>query len=180
MTATCDAPSCDRPIKGRGLCEMHLVRLRRLGAIDLQPVTGIKCEQCGSEVPPSSYGRKYCSKDCKMKRDRRVYYERHGEKVRERARNFSQSDRGQDLTLRRRYGISLADRQCLVDEQGGHCYFCPSTGPLFVDHDHETGEVRGLLCRSCNVLLGRIGDGSAELMNEILAYLRLAPTRRLS
>ena len=55
-------------------------------------------------------------------------------------------------------------------EQAGRCFIC-GTGPgkrwgvLCVDHDHETGAVRGLLCHACNSFLGRIKDDPTTLVN---------------
>ena len=58
-----------------------------------------------------------------------------------------------------RYKLSAADYYALLDIQGGRCAIChvPSEQMgerLAVDHNHETGEVRGLLCRPCNAALG--------------------------
>lgn len=55
-----------------------------------------------------------------------------------------------------RTGIDLAEYERLLAAQGGHCALCPNeprTRRLHVDHDHRTGEVRGLLCYSCNRIL---------------------------
>jgi hypothetical protein len=41
---------------------------------------------------------------------------------------------------------------------------------FFIDHDHETGEVRGLLCRACNTLLGCVQD-DAKLLGRAINYL---------
>ncbi|WP_461522161.1 endonuclease VII domain-containing protein [Porticoccus sp.] len=49
----------------------------------------------------------------------------------------------------------------LFAEQGGVCAICeskPKRRRLSVDHDHDTGEIRGLLCNQCNLHLGGIGD----------------------
>jgi Recombination endonuclease VII len=65
--------------------------------------------------------------------------------------------------LKRDYGITLEQYVALWLEQGGLCALCrqPEVGTyrgvvrmLSVDHDHETGQIRGLLCGSCNVALG--------------------------
>lgn len=60
----------------------------------------------------------------------------------------------------------------LVAEHGNHCAVCketPSDG-LRVDHDHETGAVRGLLCRNCNVALGLLKD-RRDRVAALLDYL---------
>ena len=52
--------------------------------------------------------------------------------------------------------------QGMLDRQGGVCALCeapPTPGKdLCVDHDHRTDRIRGLLCDSCNVSLGRFND----------------------
>lgn len=59
-----------------------------------------------------------------------------------------------EYELRSRYGISSEEYDRLLQEQGGACAICAGSCPtgrrLAVDHDHETGRVRGLLCATCN------------------------------
>ena len=66
------------------------------------------------------------------------------------------SDR--DAHLRRKYGIGIDDYDRMFVEQEGRCAICgepgPDQGSLHVDHDHASGQVRGLLCVSCNNALG--------------------------
>lgn len=73
-------------------------------------------------------------------------------------------DRGQGKVCRAR----------LVAERGNHCAVCkePPSDGLRVDHDHQTGQVRGLLCRNCNVALGLLKDDRdrvADLLNYLTA-----------
>lgn len=73
----------------------------------------------------------------------------------------SQSKR--DAYLIKTYGISLAQFETLLSKQGFVCAVClksPKEGKnLCVDHDHKTGEIRGLLCNYCNRrLIGRHRD----------------------
>jgi len=77
----------------------------------------------------------------------------------------------------RRFGITAAEYQDLLNEQGGGCAICgrePGTtgvGRHHVDHCHQTGVVRGVLCSECNLGLGKFGDDPARL--EVAAlYLR--------
>jgi len=64
----------------------------------------------------------------------------------------------------------------MLKEQGGGCAICGETKPLkgknylCVDHCHETGEVRGILCHACNTGLGKFKD-SPELLHTAINYL---------
>ena len=75
--------------------------------------------------------------------------------------------------LKRQYGLTPEDEAKMLAEQGGVCAICRQpeimkhkrTGELLalaVDHCHETGVNRGLLCRWCNTALGMFGDSSAR------------------
>lgn len=77
---------------------------------------------------------------------------------------------------RRKYGVTQQDYDDRVFAQNGVCAICgkPETRvvgekncPLAVDHDHETGIVRGLLCHSCNSGLGHFKDSLENLSNAI-------------
>ena len=57
-----------------------------------------------------------------------------------------------------KYGLSEEGYQALFDEQRGRCAVCARGVPLVVDHDHETGQIRGLLCDPCNRGLGLLGE----------------------
>lgn len=78
--------------------------------------------------------------------------------------------------LRRKYGLTAERFDEMLAAQGGGCAVCSTTEPggrwgLFhVDHDHETGEVRALLCHRCNVGLGYFGD-DPELLRLAADYL---------
>jgi hypothetical protein len=69
--------------------------------------------------------------------------------------------------LRARYGVSAAEVEVLVDEQGGVCPICGRPEPGNVDHDHVTGKVRGVLCFNCNGGLGQFRDDVDALSNAI-------------
>ncbi len=79
--------------------------------------------------------------------------------------------------LKHKYGITVDQYDQLLAEQGGGCAICGVAGPeaarwgvLVVDHDHETGKVRGLLCSNCNCAIGLLGD-SPELLTKAAGYL---------
>ena len=60
--------------------------------------------------------------------------------------------------LKTNYGITTSQYEQMYEEQRGECYICSSASKLFVDHCHETGKVRGLLCHHCNLVLGHAKD----------------------
>lgn len=81
--------------------------------------------------------------------------------------------------LKKHYGLTLAQYDLMVLEQGGKCAICgarpPAGGYLAVDHCHATGKVRGLLCGGRNSALGKLGDNAAGL-ERALAYLQSGET----
>lgn len=80
-----------------------------------------------------------------------------------RKKHPSYTAKKKDTQLRRRYGISLEERDRMAAEQGGVCAICREAKTLVVDHCHTSGEVRGLLCNDCNWMLGLAKDNPANL-----------------
>lgn len=78
------------------------------------------------------------------------------------------------------FGITPEEYQRIKDHQGGMCICGTWTGyngntrPLSVDHDHKTGLVRGLLCKHCNDLLGRVKD-DPQYFTRMVEYLLSPP-----
>jgi Recombination endonuclease VII len=88
--------------------------------------------------------------------------------------------REREAYLKRKFGISLDEYDAMLAEQGGVCAVCfrePTPGiSLHVDHDHETGRIRGLLCFRCNNALGDLEDDPA-LLRSAARYLEPAVPR---
>lgn len=98
------------------------------------------------------------------------------EKYREYQRKWNASPEGKASGrkghLRRTYGMTEEGRDALLASQDGLCAMCRTDDePLQVDHDHLTGEVRGILCFSCNLALGNLKD-SAVRAEAALRYLK--------
>ena len=73
----------------------------------------------------------------------------------------------------RKFGVSVEEYERMLVEQGGGCKICGNTNSgkrLAVDHDHQTGQVRGLLCSACNVGLGMFKD-STDLLRRAINHL---------
>lgn len=104
------------------------------------------------------------------------YYHSHREKVAEYNREYNKNNQGKIVLwnrrahLRRKYGITPEDVDAMLKEQGFKCKLCkkPLRSTPFVDHDHKTGRVRGLLCRACNISVGHSEKLNLEDLKEYL------------
>jgi len=72
--------------------------------------------------------------------------------------------KAKERMLKHRYGITLDDYNNLYKKQGEKCGCCGKSKDLgglkglYVDHCHDSGNIRGLLCSSCNTAIGLLGD----------------------
>lgn len=79
-------------------------------------------------------------------------------------------------SIERNYGITADQYWAMLEAQDGVCLICGGTNDgargekLYVDHCHDTGKVRGLLCRGCNHGLGHFRD-SVDFLMSACAYL---------
>ena len=79
--------------------------------------------------------------------------------------------------LRRTYGLTLGGYEGLLCKQGGGCAICGSKnhggngGRFHIDHDHNTGANRGLLCSSCNTGIGLFRD-DPKILASAIRYLK--------
>lgn len=121
----------------------------------------------------------YKNKEHSVERSRR-YYQNNKEKIKEYQKQYRINNKkyGRDSTEEyfwHKYGITLDDYEQILQEQEFACAICRRhisklSKPLFVDHDHSTGIVRGLLCQKCNTGLGLLGD-TAQSILKALTYL---------
>jgi hypothetical protein len=72
--------------------------------------------------------------------------------------------------FQRQYGITEADRDEMIRSQMGICSICLAAPAVHVDHCHETGRVRGVLCFNCNSAIGKLGD-DPDTLRRAIAYL---------
>jgi hypothetical protein len=76
--------------------------------------------------------------------------------------------------MRKKYGITLEQYQAMLEKQDGVCAVCgegcKSGRALSVDHNHTTGQLRGLLCGNCNRGIGYLQD-DPELIRAALEYI---------
>lgn len=83
--------------------------------------------------------------------------------------------RSQDLYSK--YGMTLQEYDEMLKNQDGKCAICGMNaedngryGVLYVDHNHQTGKIRGLLCENCNFGLGIFKD-NIDILNNAVKYL---------
>ena len=80
--------------------------------------------------------------------------------------------------LKRNFGITEEQYQQLYSKQKGRCFICQRHSSLFVtrlavDHNHKTGEIRGLLCFRCNKFrVGRNTDLDIPELKRLVTYLK--------
>jgi len=126
------------------------------------------CRSCGTEKeisefsknPTGTHGVRGTCKECRRSN-------------RERTRRHN---------IKSKYGITLEDFIEMYEAQDGCCKICASEIEMYatrdrvhdvanIDHCHETGKIRGLLCNFCNTALGKFKD-SPELLIKAANYIR--------
>jgi len=124
------------------------------------------CTKCDSEKSLDSFGVNNATKDG-LQYHCKVCINEYGKKV------YTPEYRA-NQNLKHKFGMTLADYDSMLDQQGGICAICSSEEPkgkrFSVDHNHKTGEVRGLLCNPCNVAIGLLKD-SPDVLESAKEYL---------
>lgn len=109
---------------------------------------------------------------------------RNREKTRAAQRRFraNHPTNSAEYEIKRNYGISLEAYERMFREQNGGCKICGRQNldgkRLSIDHDHNTGTVRGLLCIKCNSGIGYFRD-DPNLMNRAIQYLKDNDTKEI-
>ena len=120
--------------------------------------------ECPPPVAPARPPRQY-KQSAAARAKQSAYYARPDVQARIQARK--ESGQAQDAVMRSIYGITMADKMARLAAQGGRCAICAAAQSggrgWHLDHDHATGELRGVLCLSCNNGLGLMRDHPAVL-----------------
>jgi hypothetical protein len=130
------------------------------------------CENCSMEFeikPHTDIERlKCCSSECVQE----LWRKNNPEKLAEAYQRRKAGGRRKDIL--RKFGITPDEYDAMLERQGGVCAVCkdpPTYKRLAVDHDHEAGKIRQLLCERCNLVLGKVDD-DIELLNAMASYLQ--------
>ncbi|MER5933110.1 endonuclease VII domain-containing protein [Streptomyces sp. NPDC002054] len=144
----CVSEYCAQRYRARRAAEGKQVREK------VEVPTGHKlCRTCGEVKPHGEWYRRKSAPDglssrckaCRKPRDREGH-------------------------LKRKYGITEAERDAMVRAQGGLCIICLRAPAAHVDHCHKTGRVRGVLCLNCNTGLGLLKE-SPDRIRRAIQYL---------
>lgn len=150
------------------------------------------CKDCKKEKPLKNFykhkggcgGYRERCKKCISKRRKellRAQTPEQAAKRKEKDKRYRKENKGRrarwhrEWRLRNLYGLTPEEYNYLFEKQNGCCIICgihqsELNEKLDVEHSHDTGEVRGLACRKCNLLVGKI-ENNLELIDKILEYI---------
>ncbi len=142
-----------------------------------------RCSVCCMDKTLDCFGRS--GNQCKacVKHWHAVHYQKVKDKHLEQGRRFRRNNPGKDReyslksALKTKYDMTLDQYYDMVKAQENKCAICKSTDPkrknslrFFVDHDHKTNKVRGLLCHRCNLAVGWMED-QVTIVEAVKEYL---------
>lgn len=164
----CKVQGCEEKQAAHELCDTHYRRFKKIGRdciIDesfvYDPAKYYRiCDWCGNQmISDEKILKMFCTDDCA----------KHKEKYRSRNRH-----------LLRQFDLTVDEWDDLFESQNECCGICKQTDPgngkeFAVDHNHETGAVRGILCSGCNTGIGLLKD-DPETLRSAIAYLEKCST----
>lgn len=182
--------------------KLHATQERRYEETGLRPHER-RCKACGAKFTVKFNGEGYCSKSCRdigyektklagREAARKRYYTKKQPYELEcawcessfeseyKVKYCSDQCRKESTTHNARlstYGLSKDQYEALVERSGGLCEICQEKEAQHIDHCHDTGVVRGLLCQQCNHGLGNFQDRVA-LLNRASEYLSKSPIKK--
>lgn len=153
--------------------EFHKDKSKKNGVVTI-------CKECCSIK-----NKLYRLKNIEVIKHRKAkYHSEHSEEIRNKAKEWYANNKdkasatSREYRLKNKYGLSKEDYFVLGEKQNWKCAICGSkdsrnknSSNLSVDHNHITGEVRGLLCHPCNAGIGYLQE-DIEIMKNSIAYLQ--------
>ena len=140
-----------------------------------------RCPRCEQDKFFSAFGKdkskktgisSYCL-DC-AKANRKINYAKNPKREKQKLTTYykANKERARYYSLKALYGLSAELYKEMLAQQNSSCKICKThenhlKRKLFVDHCHETGKVRGLLCQYCNTMLGNAKDNVLVLQSAI-------------
>ena len=143
-----------------------------------------RCSKCGIEKPATSeyFGvnsrakdkLQYWCKKCKNTYSGRYNKTDAGIRTKRKSRLKRTKEAEKKWGLKCKYGITLEQHEQMYAKQNGCCAICGilvKYSEIQTDHNHETGKIRGLLCRCCNTGIGFLKDDT-RIMENAISYLK--------
>lgn len=151
-----------------------------------------RCKMCKNAAARVSFANEFPEQKAARLKKQRAYYAkpdvRAARALQNKATRAKNHRKHKQNKRERTYGLSKDAFAELLAIQNGKCAICFTDNngitpkgharEFFVDHDHNTGEVRGLLCSLCNLGIGNLRDNAEHLRNAI-KYLEHQPAKRL-
>ncbi len=136
------------------------VQPRRPAVVDGQK----RCNACGVSKPIGEFSPRHSRNGAPMSRCKPC--------VADQGRAYGNSAAGRTRRYLAKYGVTVEWYDETLRKQDGKCAICLQEpgSRLHVDHCHETGRVRGLLCFTCNSAIGKLGD-DVERLRRAIKYL---------
>jgi hypothetical protein len=108
----------------------------------------------------------------KMLAYRRNYYVENRDKIllKDKIYHEKRRDITRERYLQKSYNLSTEEYNRMSELQNGKCAICQNKNIEVVDHNHETGKVRGLLCHACNRAIGMLRE-DPEILESAKKYL---------
>ena len=138
------------------------------------------CSTCKLNKPEIAFSRKsdskrgysYKCKECHNIYSKTEWYPKNAEKQKESSAKWKKNNYVRYLS--QKYNIPVKEVETTLKRANGQCEICGSQENLHFDHCHKHLTARGILCCSCNTLIGRLGDNYEEAsvqVKKILKYL---------
>lgn len=132
---------------------------------------------CGSSfIARANYLRNGSTSSCGcfQKESAKAKMTKHGRATQRKTKVFQKYTR--ETHIKRKYGLDIDTYNQMLKDQNNQCKICSyefgkKAGDTYVDHNHLTGKVRGLLCQHCNSGLGYFRDNQDNL-NKAIQYLQ--------
>lgn len=173
MKKQCSVSECDRFAVSRGMCTIHYAedyraRIDRGEHVRTSNKRVLPCKTLGCEGSVSHHNKSKLCTRCHNNENGCRWAKANPERKQSAANRLKQlnPDRQYLHTIKYKYGLEAADYLKMVQDQEGKCKICrdpPKTRRLDIDHCHETGKVRALICGRCNKIIGHAHDESYRL-----------------
>jgi hypothetical protein len=133
-----------------------------------------ECKGCFKERAAKRYRENPEPVKQRARQWQRDNHERHAEYMRGYRASGRRSEVDRRSHLRRKFGITPERYDEMLEAQGGGCAICRKPPrddiSLHVDHDHDSGAIRGLLCFDCNAGIGKLRE-DVDLLGASITYL---------